>query len=566
VGVLISNLKAAISPVLSKLNEKEQKQEWDNISTFGNIEELNRIASDTAGILTLYYREQLESIDTSKKIKGSNMFNDKVRWIKDFIIDVRPESREELAVVIVADYIASWIIDALKVGTKNIDPNQSLPHYFWLYVAQQNPADQTIIKNIADNVGLSTGQQLIPLKTKTSDSNQYNKVPLCYLICCVTVISNEGEMYQSRLFEPENLKIFGYVYLKPFSSNRNEFFSIVEKRNLRKTADNALDDNDLLSRVNQTLDLTSTYAHNDNGQQIMANQVAQVLGQQKTFVNAQDLHSELKKFQKEVELDVEILREDIHKKTEYYQTSIDAAHEKIEEQSKINRETMQKDNEAHYERILKKFNDKFNDIEIRLNEQAKKRLNDVEQELREKTKEILITAESAKLQALQAIEEANHARQGGEKAVQEARKAAISAQNLAESTEQRRQEFQLTASNCEATVQRTVASLIQMYEKTISDMRVKLEDDVAHAKEAVREASQNAKDAAANAREVQRTTKEQLDLQKRETEKTLAGIKETRAQCERAVVEAREAEKHAKRAANTAEKTLEQVDKLTKKM
>jgi hypothetical protein len=127
VGGVLGKLTKGVSTVLSKLDERQQKKEYYNISTFGNIEELGRIASDTASLLTLYYKEQIEFIDTSRKISGSNIFNEKCHWIKDGFIDFRPEEKEEMAVVLVAEYITAWIIGALKGGEKFFILTDPLP-------------------------------------------------------------------------------------------------------------------------------------------------------------------------------------------------------------------------------------------------------------------------------------------------------------------------------------------------------------------------------------------------------------------------------------------------------
>ncbi len=52
-GGVLEKVTKGVSTVLSKLDERQQKKEYYNISTFGNIEELGRIASDTASLVTL---------------------------------------------------------------------------------------------------------------------------------------------------------------------------------------------------------------------------------------------------------------------------------------------------------------------------------------------------------------------------------------------------------------------------------------------------------------------------------------------------------------------------------
>src|SRR6185503_15942908 len=58
-----------------------------------------------------------------------------------------------------------------------------------------------------------------------------------------------------------------------------------------------------------------------------ARQVAQVLREQKSFVDPNDVKSILDKSRQEIEISIDVLREDIQQKTQYYQTSIDATSE-----------------------------------------------------------------------------------------------------------------------------------------------------------------------------------------------------------------------------------------------
>ncbi|CAF4690695.1 unnamed protein product, partial [Rotaria socialis] len=195
--VIVGAVKWTFSSVLSKLDEKAQKKEWHNISTLGNIEELGRIASDTAGLLTLYYKEQIQSIDVKGKIKGSNVFNDKIKWIKDVFYDVRPEGSEEMAVVIVAEYVTAWLLDALKSGKQVINPTEPLPQQLWLYVAKTDPIDQGRVTKVTNVLVVSSGQQKIPLRIKNDpDKEIIVQVQLRYLIGCVTVVGADGIIYQ----------------------------------------------------------------------------------------------------------------------------------------------------------------------------------------------------------------------------------------------------------------------------------------------------------------------------------------------------------------------------------
>jgi hypothetical protein len=65
-----------------------------------------------------------------------------------------------------------------------------------------------------------------------------------------------------------------------------------------------------------------------------------------------DVKAELDKARKVVGFTVDALKEDIQKKVEFYQTSINAAHEQIQQESAQNRKTMENDNEERYNQAI----------------------------------------------------------------------------------------------------------------------------------------------------------------------------------------------------------------------
>ena len=593
----LARVKAVFGPVLCRLNEKEQRKEWNHISTLGNIEELNRIASETAGLLTLYYREQIESIDPLQKIKGSNGLSDKISWWKQ-MYDVRPESAEEKAIVMVADYITAWIIDGLKPGKDQIISTESVSQQLWLHVAKSDPIDQGNLAKSSDVLEiLSAGHQKISLKIKhTPGSGNTVRIQLRYLIGCASFVRDDGSIYQYRLTndssdkELEDLEVFGYVYASPFLSDEKTFRPIVDGRQLVLAKRDK--HGTILTRFEDIIEYAQAYV-NQNDQHVggssitkeTAQQVAEVLRQQKIFVDSNDVREELGKVQETIELSVDVLREDIQEKAQFYQLSIDAAHEQIIQESEANRETMKKDNEVRYDQAWKKLNEQLKDMETGLKQLIEKRMNEIEKHMAEKTKEILKIAETGQHQSLQAIAQANQATEMSQQAMQQAKQAASSAQNLVQVGEQQHQEFQSGVKTYEAIVKQTAATQKEFYERSISEMRTKIELDFERAREAVQESAADAKASARAAREsisntqdVQKMTKNQLEIQKKEAEKTIADAKEARQQSERAFAEAREAEKQAKRAADAStaaldrvasmhekvEKALERIEKLTK--
>ncbi|CAF1023290.1 unnamed protein product [Rotaria sp. Silwood1] len=553
-NVASASIKAVLDPMISKLNEKEQKKEWYNISILGNIEELRRIASDTAGLVTLYYREQIQSIDPFKKIKGSNVFNDKMCWLKQ-AYDVRPENSEEIAVIMVAEYVTAWIIDGIKTGKDKIVPTEPLPQQLWLHVAKTDPTDQKKITKLSDVVGISAGQQKIPLKVRNNIGEEILKqVQLRYLIGCVSVIGNDGSIYQYSIpknsYEDEldNLELFGYVYVTPFSPDDKALQMIVDGRKL----DLAKRDKhgNILTRFEDIIEYAQTYIsqHDQYFNKSLltretANQIAEVLREQKIFLDSNGVKEELRRARETIELSVDVLREEIQQKANFYQTSIDAAHEQIKQESEANRETMKRDNETHYFQVWNKLNEQYKDTEKRLEQFIEKLMTKIEKEIQVKTQEMLRIAESAKTQSIQAVAQANQATEASLKSAQQAAEAAVSVQKVVQWAEQRSQEFE---------------SALKKIERDFQSAQEAVNESAANAKESVR----IARELISTTKDVQNLTKNQLEIQKKEAQKTMAEAKEARQQSERAAADAREAEKQAKRATDASIAALNEVNSI----
>ena len=304
-------IKAVLGPVLSKLDKNEQKKEWQNFSTLGNIEELRRIASDTAGLLALYYREQIQSIDSLQTINSN--------------------SCAAMAVVTVAEYVTTWIIDELKLGKQRINPTEPLPHQLWLCVARKDPIKQGKRGRRTQTAAMYTGHQPISLKVKNCFGD-YMIVPvqLRYLIGCVSVVSDDGSIYQYSVpadcsdNELTDLELFGYVYVTPFSSDEKAMQSIVEGRQLDLAKRD--EQGNVLTRFDDIIEHAQTYAmqqdHEHASKSLIteetANQLADVIREQKIFANSDEVNEEMRKVREAIELNAEILREEIQEKTKFY--------------------------------------------------------------------------------------------------------------------------------------------------------------------------------------------------------------------------------------------------------
>lgn len=563
VSLVSTGIKAVFGPVLSKVNEKEQKTEWHNISNLGNIEELTRVASDTAGLITLYYREQIQIIDPWRKIKGSNAFSDKLHILKR-AYDVRPEAPEERAIVLAAEYILTWIIDALKLGKEKIDPTEPLPQQLWLCVAQKDPFEHGHSSKTKESLGISIGQLRIPLKIKELPGTDTSyRVQLRYLIGCVSVLGRDGYIYQfdvSKVAQDEelrDLKLFGYVYITPFGSDEKFFKSVIEGRRLKPARRD--ENGDILTRFDDINRYAQIYAVENDPQKKQsfvhiqtANQVAQILKEQGTIVDHNELRKQLKSTHEAIELTVGVLREDIQEKTDLFQTSIDAAYERIALESKTNRETMQKDNQSLYEQNRKKLKEYIREMQDNLLQTIEQRFNAIQQQMQLQTQQMLSIAETSKAQSQQAIQEANQATQISQQMLNKATEATTSAQSLAQLADRQRQDFVSKMNTCEATVKETAAQQKQVIDRNMADLRTKFEQDSDRSKRSAQESAASAQQAQSSAQEIERMTRKQLDIQKKETDKTVA--------------EAKEAEKQARRAADAAAAAVSKVNDMHDKV
>ncbi|CAF3340054.1 unnamed protein product [Rotaria socialis] len=569
--VIVGAVKWTFSSVLSKLDEKAQKKEWHNISTLGNIEELGRIASDTAGLLTLYYKEQIQSIDVKGKIKGSNVFNDKIKWIKDVFYDVRPEGSEEMAVVIVAEYVTAWLLDALKSGIQVINPTEPLPQQLWLYVAKTDPIDQGRVTKVTNVLVVSSGQQKIPLRIKNDpDKEIIVQVQLRYLIGCVTVVGADGIIYQYPIskdspkdIELNDLENFGYVYFVPFSSDDNDLKAIINGRKLTEVDRNQ--NKDITTRFDDILEPAKTYQRQSNEQarqSFITTETAKEVAKEK-----------LEKARYDIESSVDNLREDIKQKTDFYQTSIDAAFEQIKNESAVNRETMKKDNQERYEQVWRKLSEQLKETEGRLEKRIEQRLNDIEMFLQEECKQMRAIVVVAQTDASKAQLQADEAAKTSKLSAQQATEAKDYTQKLVASTEERKCELQAVADKCEALVKQTVTQQKELLERSILEIRTKVQQDFERTKQAAqesaisaKESARAAKDTASAAQETVKVMKDQLETQKDETRKIIANNKDLVKQMDRMSDEARQTEKETKRSADASVTALEKVNNMYPKM
>jgi ankyrin repeat protein len=327
-------LVPVVSALISHLDKSRQKQEVRNITTLGNVEELDKAASNAAGLLTLYYHSQINAIDMRTKIKS-----------------------KENPVVLAAEYAITWMIDALKAG--EFVPGLPLADQLWFSVASRNPFDK---KTIANRLGFGgPGAVTISLKVGVS-------VTLKNFYGCVAVAAENGSIYsvEADPADKQDMTIYGMTYLSAFA-NASMVDKILRKRQLKLGASNersavvpsqlveqisAFQTSAEVDQVTGAVSLSSSgsvtaYEVKDIDQKYTAHSIAAELRQDGAIISEQQVRDLLAQQRSEMEVMYESsiaeVKDEAQEKANYYQATADAA----AEQAAKDLATLRKDAETY---------------------------------------------------------------------------------------------------------------------------------------------------------------------------------------------------------------------------
>ena len=542
----------------------DQKLEFQNITNFGNIEELNRIASDTAGMLTLYYREQITMIDPSQLIPAPRADNGILEWLKSASIGAHAGNTNEMSVVVVADYITGWLLTALKAGRNQIRPYQPIPQQLWLCVAKYNPMETSRSSNRADSADAADGQLKVSLKTTKKP------VPIRYLIGCASIVDQYGKISQfdaeKNYIDPafNNLEMFGYVYVSVFSEDQEIFDKIIEGRRLVRAKHDK--HGDMLTRIQDIRKLAEVYQSepDDYGgkggvSMEMAEQVAQILREKRYFLDVNGVREEVEKSKMEITYDVNVLREDIERKSTFYQTSIEAAREELQNNSIQALEQLRRTGEKQLTRSMKELGEHMKVIEDRLEKTIDERLTQIDRQMEKKSAEIQKIVDQSRKESAKARQQATEANQASQTAADQAVQALSDVKAAAQNLDQAQTDFQKTMGKCQSDVQQAITQSTVTFEETISEVRQKVESNAQRTKEAaeraaaeVKDSSRLTKESAETTQTLEKTIRKQIEGQRKDTDKLLDEVKEIRKQNTRLAEEARNGTQLAKEAAEQA--------------
>ncbi|CAF1045796.1 unnamed protein product [Didymodactylos carnosus] len=579
---LIPISEAALGPIkfvtgklIEGIDKKQQRKELYNISALGNIGELQKTATVTAGLLTLYYSHQIESVDTKKPlVKGSNSLITTTAKIKNSW-DSGPEPADEQVIVLLAQYIVDFLVKILKSpsGNDKIVKYEPLAEQLWLYVAKQDMFKQEKTTRAKDTLGLSTGKRLIPVRK--SDDGTTVEVQVRQLFGCVSIITGEGTIYRFsptktsdsdlKLFDIRQMEvIFGYVYLDPFLADDNTVIdTIISNRKLDKLSTQHPDkvekiDANITDGVLTLRNVSGEKLSSSDGGAIsrqMALSIAKVITQEKLFVSKDEVSGIIDKHREDIKFDTNSLRQETKDSNFKFQTSINAAYEKIGRDFTQSLEKLTRENADQYEKASRKLADQIKESQTRLETVITTRMNEIEGEMESRCDKMMVIVTSAQQQAKAAVETSNKAVETGKKCAAKAKESSEQARELVLSTDKRKQEI-LEAMNKSLEITReTMAQQKHEYQASLNELHSKSKMEMEQIRLLAEQAKTSARESAQLARDSYKSSKKLEDIHKDEKKKLQNALKETRKICEKAVDKAEKAAIEAKKVSKKAAAT-----------
>ncbi|CAF3738531.1 unnamed protein product [Rotaria sordida] len=579
---IIFLLKQSLTSIISVIDKTKQNKEYRNISTLGNLQHLQNAATNSAGLLTLYYKEQVDLIDRDKKVEGSNILATFFSWTNK-TLDGKPN---ENAVTLVAEYAVAWIIDALKEGEKevkdkndkktkitikNFVPNKPLADQLWLCVAKQNPMKD----KFTEKLGFEMGKHKIPLKNGKS-------IALKFLFGCPIVIVG-GISYQhsslaNKSTDDDSIQ-YGYLYVDPFTSKENGQL-IIPERNLDKLIDQSVKTlPDILDNVGLFREGGETTSANYEEINIKQTAIsfAYSMREQNLLVDPDQMKHTVQQVRSEIvdqmTTEMNVLRDDFNSKAARFQTSIDAAYEKITKDFEKCQEDLNATQRTEYQAATRKLVDQMKQSQQQLETLIKARTQEMERLLNEKCEQQNVIVHKAEQQSTVAVDTSMKAKQSSVASEQAAKQSATHAQQLVESTEQRKQDMQRAIDESLKRLEKTIAEQKEAYEKSLNELRANARVEMERMREKIEflttkasESARAADKAASDAKTTQKNANEQIDVLKDERKKLIKEVKEAREASEKAAADARDAEKYAKNSDERSKKSQEKVDKMAKKV
>ncbi|CAF3161141.1 unnamed protein product [Rotaria sp. Silwood2] len=591
-------IKYAVTRIVEAVGKKRQRSQWYNISILGNIEELQKAATTTAGLLTLYYNQQIQAIDTqSTAVKGSNAVSTVVAKAKK-IVEGSPEPENERTIVMVAQFIVEFLVSILTLQnrqdgsekkTNQIVKDKPLAEQLWLFVAKENLFDSSKWESLQAKTGLSLAKRMLVLR-KRKDGTPVN-VQVRELLGYVSLITGDGTVYRP-IFKAESNKkeskfvdvegVFGYVYLDPFQSDDETIIKkIIADRKLEKSGSQPEEANALGEKINDSVgtllgstsfsSTTDTYTNGVTKR--MALSIAETLKEQKIILTKDEVNDMVHKYQESVTINVNSLREEMKGSTQRFQASIDAAYQKIGEDFKDCTEKLIHQNQDLFQKHSRQLNEQMNKSEQRLQEQITKRMNQIQEEMKSASEKMLGIAHSAKQESSLAVVTSKTAQEVSVTCEKEAKTASEKAQELVLSTEKRKQEMQQAINDSMALVRQTIDEQRQAYQTSLNDLQRLMRTDLEHMRTAVDVSRRKAEESERNSRDTAKAMEELIRNQKKEMDRLLRNQKEERRtfedtfkdlqnKVEKAESDARKAANQSASAADAAKKAL---DKITKK-
>jgi hypothetical protein len=205
------------------------------------------------------------------------------------------------------------------------------------------------------------------------------------------------------------------------------------------------------------------------------------------------------------------------------------------------------------------MNEKFKQIENKLEANATKLFSTIEKQLKIAHDEMRKIVEEAKNDSNQALIQLKEAAQASKLSAEHSKQAHKNVIDLAKATEQRQQEFQIVMARCEANINQTIAELKDSCEQSITAVRIKAQQDLERIKQAAEQSAINAKESSQAAKESARLAQET----QKDRNKIISDSHEITRQNERL---SKEANEQVKQITDTLKVALRKIDEMERKL
>lgn len=487
-------------------NDRMMNKQLDAISTFNEFSVLDQLAADTAGLITLYYKEQIQNIDHEHKIIRKNVYTDEYGWFNNIFFGSKNRNEKESPAIIVADYITAWIIHILKHEKHNLSSDKPLAEQLWYFLAKTDIFSHGQPNSLSKIVTERLNEHLVPLiqTIPGAQSGEERTVLLRidYLLGCVSVVGLRGDIYQYKLFTESmgqqhlDLETCGYVYAISVTSDEKIVQDIVSGRRMILAHRNEY--HSIITEAQQY----SQYLRNpaSQGQQMteqdytkreMANQTARVLCEQNRFLRPENLTAIFRKSGEKLKIHGDVYKEDFDNLYLESKKTLESVINSIESELVEHSEKMRNHDYEWFDESVSNLSTLMSDTKQNLEAAIEKKFDEVETQLMNETQEMLDRIMMIKRNIEESHRYVTHAVEISTACKDSNENSQRLSEEMLQATHAKKAEVQLKIRDLRDNFSKEMQEETESFESTLMQIKTEQNNDLYNQKQAVDEINNN---------------------------------------------------------------------------